>query len=153
MIFNRTLADVEAAKSIRTNKVQKGIALTDSEIVTLELGMLTVNTLNRIENKQAELWRLLNAEAYQCAPIVNKSWTYADMFAVAEFQRLLDNLDVLRGAFFVYADTPDTPTAAYHYKNINALEKILYDVEIMLDDMILRYRQCGTFQCGEVNEK
>ena len=33
--------------------------------------------------------------------------------------------------------------------SINALEKILHDLDVMINDVKSHYRQCGAFECGE----
>ena len=149
MIFDRTQNDVDAAIILRREKVQKFQALAESEIATLEKGMLTINTLNRIETKQEELKNLFNEIGYWNTPITNKTWGENDIFNVDEFQRILNNTNILRQAFFVYKATPNTPPVSYHYKDINALEKILYDLDVMINDVKSNYRECGTFESGE----
>lgn len=149
MITNRTQYDVDTAISIIKNKVQKFQELTESDIATLEKGTITYNTLNRIEAKQEELKNLLNGMGYWNTPITNKVWGKRDIFNVDAFQRILDNTNVLRNAFFVYKDTPNTPPISYHYNDINALEKILYDLDVMINDVKSHYRECGTFESGE----
>lgn len=149
MIFNRTQKDVDAAILLRDTKVKKFETLTESEIATLENGTITHNTLNRIEEKQTELKNLFNEIGYWNTSISNKVWGENDIFNVDDFQRILDNTNVLRNAFFVYKDTPNTPPISYHYNDINALEKILYDLDVMINDVKSHYRECGTFECGE----
>lgn len=149
MITDRTQEDVNAAISIRGKKVKTFEELTESEIETLEKGTITINTLNRIETKQAELKDLLNYMGYWNTPITNKLWDYTQIFNADEFQRIIDNLNVLREAFFVYTDTPNTPPISYHYESINALEKILFDLDVMINDVKSNYRECGTFESGE----
>ena len=149
MIFDRTQNDVDTAIILRREKVQNFQELTESEIATLEKGTLTINTLNRIENKQDELKNLFNDMGYWNTPITNKVWGENDIFNVDEFQRILDNTNVLRNAFFVYKDTPNTPPISYHYNDINALEKILYDLDVMINNVKSHYRECGTFESGE----
>ena len=151
MITDRTASDVSFAKTLRA-KLQSGQTLSDAEFSILERGALTIKTLNRIENKQAELKELLANEGYYNTPIQNKTWEYTEYFNKNEFQRILNNLNMLRNAFFVYAVTPSTPPISFHHENINALEKVLFDIETMLNDMIDRFRECGTFECGEANE-
>ena len=149
MIFDRTQNDVDTAIFLRNTKVKKFEELTESEIVTLEKGTITFNTLNRIENKQDELKNLFNGMGYWNTPITNKVWGENDIFNVDDFQRILDNTNILRQAFFVYKNTPNTPPISYHYNDINALEKILYDLDVMINDVKSHYRECGTFECGE----
>ena len=155
MIFDRTQNDVDTAIRLRAEKVQTFQELTESEIATLEKGTLTINTLNRIESKQEELKNLFNDMGYWNTPITNKQWTENDIFdnnGEKDFQRILDNTNILRNAFFVYKGTPNTPPVSYHYNDINALEKILYDLDVMINDVKSRYKRCGTFRCGELVE-
>lgn len=149
MIFDRTQNDVDAAIRLRKEKVQTFQELTENEIAILEKGMFTLNTLNRIEEKQEDLKGIFNDMGYWNTPITNKVWDYTDIFNVDEFQRIIDNTNVLRRAFFVCKDTPSTPPISYHYNDINALEKILYDLDVMINDVKSHYRECGTFECGE----
>ena len=149
MIFDRTQNDVDTAILLRDTKVKNFETLTESEISTLEKGMLTINTINRIENKQDELKNLFNEMGYWNTPITNKTWGENDIFNADEFQRILDNTNVLRQAFFVYKDTPNTPPISYYWDDINALEKILYDLDVMINDVKSHYRECGTFESGE----
>ena len=149
MIFDRTQNDVDTAILLRDTKVKKFETLTESEIATLEKGTLTINTLNRIENKQEELKTLFNNMGYWNTPITNKTWGENDVFNEEEFQRILDNTNVLRNAFFVYKATPNTPPISYHWQDINALEKILNDLDVMINDVKSHYRECGTFESGE----
>ena len=149
MIFDRTQNDVDTAILIRNTKVKKFEALTESDINYLERGTITINTLNRIESKQHELKNLFNEMGYWNTPITNKVWGENDIFNVDDFQRILDNTNVLRNAFFVYKDTPNTPPISYHWQDINALEKILYDLDVMINDVKSNYRECGTFESGE----
>lgn len=151
MITDRTANDVSLAKTLRA-KLQSGQSLSDAETSIMERGTMTINTLNRIENKQVELKELLGNKGYYNTPIQNKTWEYTECFKENDFQRILNNLNVLRNAFFVYTDTPGTPLVSFRYENINALEKVLFDIETMLNDMIGRFRECGTFECGEENE-
>lgn len=150
MIYNRTSEDVSLSKTYR-EKLQNGETLSESQIATLERGTMTINTLNRIEEKQAELKGLLNDMGYWNTNITNKSWGYSDIFSKTEFQRIINNLNTLRNAFFVFSDTPKTPPISFHYEDINSLEKILFDIDVMINDVKSRYRECGTFECGEEN--
>lgn len=149
MIFDRTQNDVDTAILLRDTKVKKFETLTESDINYLERGTITINTLNRIEAKQEELKNLFNDIGYWNTPITNKTWSENDIFNVDDFQRILDNTNVLRNAFFVYKDTPNTPPISYYWDDINALEKILNDLDVMINDVKSNYRECGTFESGE----
>ena len=150
MIFDRTQNDVDTAVVLRREKVQTFQELSESEIATLEKGMLTINTLNRIETKQEELKNLFNDMGYWNTPIINKVWDFSGIFKGEEFDRILNNLEILRKAFFVYKNTPDIPDNNYRkYQTINDVEKILHDLDVMINDVKSYYRECGTFESGE----
>ena len=150
MIFDRTQNDVDTAILLRDTKVKKFETLTESEIATLEKGTLTINTLNRIENKQEELKNLFNDMGYWNTPISTRQWAYADIFEGTQFDRILNNLEILIKAFFIYKDTPNVPDNNYRkYQTINDVEKIIYDLDVMINDVKSHYRECGTFESGE----
>ena len=150
MIFDRTQNDVNTAILLRDTKVKNFETLTESDIATLEKGLLTINTLNRIETKQEELKNLFNDMGYWNTQIINKTWRENDIFNADDFQKILDNTNVLRRAFFVYKNTPNTPPISYHYNDINDLEKILFNLDVMINDVKSKYKRCGTFRCGEM---
>lgn len=150
MITNRTQEDVDNALKIRDEKVKTFQALSEDDINTLERGILTINTLNRIEEKQNELKNLLNAMGYWNTNITNKTnWKYSDIFFAEEFKRIINNENILRSAFFTYNTTPATPNVSFHYEDINSIEKILVDLDVMINNIKSNYRECGNFNCGE----
>lgn len=151
MIYDRTLTDVNSAALLR-KKMQAGQTLTAAEQAAFERGACTVSMLNRIESKQAELMGILNAYYYMVT-IETKQWDKGKIFGAdgLEMQRLFSNLDALKQAFCVYQSTPGTPSYLYGYQEANDTEKILADIENMIGDMEGRFRECGTFQCGEAN--
>lgn len=149
MIFDRTKQDVQNAVKIRDEKIKSFQTLTAEEEAILNRGMLTVQTLNRIEQKQEDLKNLFNEMGYWNTPVENKQWSTNQLFDEVEFGRIVNNANVLRGAFFVFKDTPLTPPMSYYYEDINALEKILFDLDVMINDVKSHYRECGAFECGE----
>ena len=133
MIIDRTQADVNNAISIRKNKIQKFETLTVKELEIIEKGFFTITTLNRIEDKQAQLATLLTDMGYLQTPIVNKTRNNTQVFDREEFQRIINNTNVLRQAFFVYNDTPNTPPVSFYWEDINSLENILYLLQQAID--------------------
>lgn len=149
MITDRTQTDVDNAIYLRKTKVQKLHPLTSTEVETMERGTITINTLNRIESKQTELKQLFHNMGYWNTDISNRTWGYSDIFNFDNFSQIIDNLNVLKSAFFVYDDTPKTPPVSYCYYDINDIEKILVDLDVMINDVKSNYRECGMFECGE----
>ena len=152
MITDRTSSDVALAKVIRL-KMQAQQALTDAEKAQLERGACTITMLNRINSKISDLESALNALAYRVAPTKNTvAKSYADIFTAEEYSSIFESLNKLKQAFYIYSETPQTPEYMYGYLEANNIEQILVDIETMLTDMKDKFRQCGTFQCGEENE-
>lgn len=150
MITDRTQADIDRAQSIRENFVKQFKSLTEEQITTLERGMLTVNTLNRIEGKQTELKDLLNAIGYWATDITNKTdWQIGDEVHDEDYKRIVSNENALRAAFLIHKTTPDTPNTFLHYGDTNSIEQILVDLQSMIDDVKDNWRECGNFECGE----
>ena len=147
MIFDRTQEDVDTAVSLRNKKVKEFETLTSEEINTLERGTITINTLNRIENKQAEISELFSHLSIN-VEIENKNWEETQIFNQAEFQRILDNLNELVKSFYVYSNTPNIPKISYHFEDINAIEKILFDLEELYNKALKSFVYCGTLYCG-----
>ena len=147
MIFDRTQNDISTAISLIEQKVKKFESLTSEEINTLERGTITINTLNRIENKQKGLVELLSQLSIN-VEIENKNWEEKQIFNQAEFQRILDNLNVLVKSFCVYSNTPNIPKTSYHFEDINAIEKILFDLEELYNKALKSFVYCGTLYCG-----
>lgn len=158
MIINRTQKDVDEARRIISEKIQfdpttlqpvNDEELTHEEEISLQKGTFNTSDLNRIENKQSELKNLFNNMGYWNNDITTKiDWSDNDVFLEIDFLRIIDNLNVLRNSFFTYIDTPVTPPVSFHYEDINAIEKILVDLDVMINDVKSKYRRCGTFRCG-----
>ena len=148
MITDRTAADVNSARLLRL-KIQSGQSLAESEQTALERGACTITMLNRIESAQKTLAALLNKYAYP-VHISNKTdWSYSDVLDRDDYNRILNNVNTLRNAYYVYADTPNTPLYMFGYKEANDIEGILADIDNMIKSMTNNFRQCGTFNCGE----
>lgn len=152
MIFDRTQDDVTAALRIRENKIKLFTPPTAEETRSLERGFIDYTTLNRIENKQAELRELLISSGSSFFDIKTKTWTADDIFNETEFSRIVGNLDVLKNGINVLPDTPDTPQPALYFVIINDIEKILFDMDALLQNMISAYCFCGELYCGEMEE-
>lgn len=62
----------------------------------------------------------------------------------------IDNVQAIRDAYYTTPDTPKLPepTAPLNFDGANAIEKLLYDVQILYNAMSASYRKCGTFQAG-----
>lgn len=150
MIYDRTQDDIKKAKEIILSKVNSFEELTEDDLLALKRGTITQNTINRIEQKQKELYDLFAQAGYYAPQIETKLWqNEKDFFKDADLERIINNGEVLREAFFVYSATPEKASVKYDFSNINAIEKLLYDLQSMLEYVIANYRECDTFWCGE----
>jgi hypothetical protein len=149
MIFDRTYDDVEQAQRLFDEKVKQFIPLTDDEKEIMERGRCTLDTINRIEKKQAELKAIINDMGYFNTPAENYTWSRYDVFGAGQADRLVDNTKRLREAFRVFESTPSLPNVLYQFDALNSIEKNLHDMHIVADEVKLRYRICGTFNTGE----
>ena len=148
MIFDRTQSDVAAAISLRDTKIKNFQQLTQAETETLERGMLTINTLNRIEDKEAELGAILKAWNYISFDIEPKKWGINDIFKKDDFSRLTNNATKLRNAFSKEIGNQKKLTVAYSWQALNALEKLIYDIEQATVSAKKNFNYCGAFNAG-----
>lgn len=151
MIIDRTQKDVDLAKKIRAEKVQKFIELTADEISTLERGFITINTLNRIGNKQKEIANLLNSVGIE-TKVTAKTYVNGDDFTQTDATLLLNNNAKLRNSIAVMQTTPNNPTYLWEYNNVNAIEKILVDLEKLIITIPYMFFHCGATNCGQEQE-
>ena len=152
MIFDRSISDVSRAIAIR-EKIQKGYTLTQEEEEQIERGTLTIKTLNRIEDKISELKEILDNMDYRSEDLISAQWGFGDIFSNDDFARIINSVKKIKDSFLVYPNTPDVPGLNYrHFQTINDVEKILFDISQMVNDVLQRYRECGNFECGDDSE-
>jgi hypothetical protein len=149
MIYDRTQDDIAAAILIYNSKFIKGIELSEDDINALERGAITINTLKRIELMQYKLDKSLKEMLYMGDDTQTKDWVFTDFFYKEDLIRIIDNIKKLRSAFYVYKNTPQNPNPEYNYREFNAIEKILNDIEEIIIFVKQNYKICGEYYCGE----
>ena len=148
MIYDRTKEDIISAINIFNSKFIKGIDLTEEDVYALERGMVTSETLNRIEEKQEEISISLKNMSYSGADIINKKWGDLDFFYKEDLERIVENVAKLRKAFFVLSSTPQNPRPEYNYREFNLIERVLHDIGQMIEYAEQNYKICGEYYCG-----
>lgn len=148
MIFDRTFEDISKVKQL-LKKLKTFATLSQSEVESLERGTITYNTLNRIESKQKELAEILEQWTYLIVPITNKSWAKTDIFNELDLERLANNTIALREAFYVIDKAQPNPKAKYTYQDINALEKILDEIDRLIAVTKASFKKSNTFESGQ----
>ena len=147
MITDRTQTDVDYALLIR-NKLIQGEPLTPQEQADYMAGLrgaYNISDLNRVESKVEELRNRHIANGYPVEAIEIKTWQKGDFLKRTDFEQYLNNLDILKTAYFIKMDTPVTPKVSdwINYKIANDIEKILVDIENILNNMIASLLYCG----------
>lgn len=137
-IFDRTEQDVEYAKQ------QIALGINDVEYK----GCLNVTDLNRIENNTQYLSEVLTSLLYP-SEVVTKSWTINSIPNDNDIKRILDNISKVMVSFRTPTDIEIMPETIRTYEDINAIEKNLYLIKVMVDDMISSFAECGDSECGE----
>lgn len=108
--------------------------------------------LNRIEGAIQFLSDRLRDAGYQNTVSVRSAeWMMQDIRTQADMDRIRDNINILRSVYTVLPDTPDTPVSIT-YSSIaqaNAIEQILFDLDLLETNMEMEYRYSGEPVSGE----
>lgn len=80
----------------------------------------------------------------------DREWQEGDIVRRAQWTTYLSNVQKLRDAYYTLADTGELPEpgAKLGYQGTNTIEKILADIDILLNGMKSIYRKSGTFTAG-----
>lgn len=138
-VFDRTLADVEYARQ----QLMKNINNVDYK------GCFNTPDVVRIENNTRYLADELIKLYYFNSTSTQGAWSRSGVMTSGDVTRLINNVNKILVAYQRPKNIPDLPTTLLTYEQVNALEKNLYMIKEMLDEMILSFRECGTFNCGE----
>nr|DAG18948.1 MAG TPA: hypothetical protein [Caudoviricetes sp.] len=160
LIYDRTESDETASAAIRKSyqTISNWSGLTDAERAQLERGTLTYNTLNRVESAVKLLAAALTSSGYpvEVTPVLkgskaeDREWQEGDIVRRAQWATYLDNVQRLRNAYYTLAETGELPAPGdkLKYTGANTIEKILADIDLLLDGMKSVYRRAGTFTAG-----
>lgn len=150
MIFDRTENDVRNAIEIINSKVKNFETLLESDLYALERGCFSVSTLNRIEGAVDEIVQKMT-DLGGIATAETREWALGDVFFVSDFNRILNNISYLRSKITVSEETPNVPAPEFSYTALNSIEKILYDLQTLLENMEKSFVYSGEVYSGEVN--
>lgn len=82
------------------------------------------NALNRIEGNIQYLADLLGSSGVQ-----TRSWAATDFLRRSDMQRILDNLSVVRDAYYALPGSPDIPAPpATLWSDVNAIEEVTWGI-------------------------
>ena len=83
-------------------------------------------------------------------PYEDREWQEGDVLYRPQWTTYLDNVQKLRDAYYTLAETGALPAPGdkLNYTGANTIEKVLADIDLLLDGMKSSYRRCGTFRAG-----
>lgn len=160
LIYDRAESDETASAAIRKSYQTLGnwSGLTDAERTQLERGTLTYNTLNRVEAAVKLLAAALTSAGYpvEVTPVLkgskaeDREWQEGDVLYRPQWTTYIDNVQKLRDAYYTLAETGELPAPGdkLKYTGANTIEKVLADIDLLLDGMKSIYRRAGTFTAG-----
>lgn len=104
--------------------------------------------LNRVEEWCEYLANLLNSYSYPVNIQVKKNWQMSEFPTSSEMERIRQNVNDLKEAYFAFTEIP----ANLEYMTIekaNDIEKILYEIDKIIGDMENNFIYCGISNCGQ----
>lgn len=132
LITDRKASDI-------TNKTHKGNYSSDD--------------LNRVEEWMEYLKELLKEYGYYVEFETKTDWQISfGHNMTTNINRIKTNLQKLKDAYFVMQSTPDVPSTdrlSINYVEANNIEKIMVDIEFLINNMAASFIYCGTVYCGE----
>lgn len=106
-----------------------------------------ITDLNRVGQAMRYVASRLRACGFDVVVTPRTDWVWTDRATPAAAKRYLNNLRKIRKALVLFVNTPDVPDGRRPFtaEEANDIEKILIDVE----DMVQRTMQCWYF-CGDL---
>lgn len=138
-IFDRTYNDVLYAIE-KINEWKESASPTTTDLKAC----LNYGDLNRIEGNLDYLQNEFNNVGYSITLTI-KTWSDSGLPNIDDFDRIIGNITTL----YSQITTPPTmPSNMVNYEDINKMEKLIFDIKVLLEDMISEYQKCGVAICG-----
>ena len=153
LIYDRTQADVNRAIELN-DKYNKG-TITPSEILEWDnflKGAYNYTDLNRIEQWCDYIAEQLNLYGYKVNITTNielYDWDMEDFPTKETMKTIRDNVEKLKEAFIAFTYVPGN-LEKMTYEKANNLEKVLHELDILINNMIANFYYSGETYSGEV---
>lgn len=112
-----------------------------------EKGNYNYTDLNRVEEWCEYVANRLNEYNYFVDIEVKTNWTMLDFPTNTHMERIRSNVEKMKKAYYSFKEVLDT-LQNIDIDKANTIEKILSEIDILLDKMIAEFRKCGTFNSG-----
>lgn len=156
LVTDRTKADVETWKAFR----DKGAAnMTQDEVIRWNAGLkgaYSYKDLNRVGEALGYARDILAETGYisPTAFTAKNDWKIAEIPTETDIAFYLDCVKKVREAFSfsVYPETPPAPVygGALDYIEANDIERIIFDIDTLIEKMLAARFYSGDLFCGEV---
>lgn len=160
LVYDRSQADLAALKQILAKVETGGLdALDADEVAAIKSatnkGAYNYGDIIRVIAAVNTLVSSFAAQGYNvtlAGTLPVNGWTNATWVTPAQAAIYLANVEIIRSVLPVMADTPTTPEtlANLTFEMANAIEKILFDVSVLIDNMIAAQYYAGDLYAGEV---
>ena len=86
----------------------------------------------------------------EISALEDREWRESDIVRLSQWRQYLANVQALRDAYYTLAETGQLPKPEdkLGYVGANNIEKVLADIDLLIDCMKSSYRRCGTFRAG-----
>lgn len=86
----------------------------------------------------------------QTSTLEDREWQEGDVLYRPQWATYLENVQKLRDAYYTLTETGELPAPEdkLKYTGANTIEKVLADIDLLIDCMKSSYRRCGTFRAG-----
>ena len=136
LIYDRTQLDVT-------------YALNNPSSTSFLKGAYNYTDLNRIEEWCEYIAQQLNLYHYYVEIETKTDWTMEDFPTKAEMKRIRDNVELLKEAFIAFTAVPDD-LEKMTFEKANNLEKVIYELKTLINNMIESFYYSGEIYSGEV---
>ena len=121
---------------------------TNNDVINeTDKGFYWYTDFNRIESWCQYLASKLAPFGYIVSITTKTDWAETDSPQYTDISRIRSNILALKNIFYSITSVPNVQLMTY--KKANALEKVLYEIELFSTGMIEEYRYSGTFYSGE----
>ena len=153
LVTDRTAADLARWLELRN----KGYAnMTDAERAEWGAGNMkgayNASDLNRVGEAMNYIRDKLTEAHYMCDVVSKTDWDATDIPTAADLTAYLDKVACIRETLAQLPTTPATPqnTGGLGYQEANDIERILLDVDLLINNMLAARYYCGDLYSGEV---
>ena len=150
LITDRTTQDVERVKALQAKAWQDMTEEEKVEWLSPLKGSYNYADLNRVEEAVAYVAGRLKEYGYLPSLPDTRAWSVGDIPNAGDFARYLGNVAALRRAIVVWKSTPEAPNRINSVNEANALERILVDLNQLLNNMSKAWFYSGDLYLAEV---